>query len=86
MEESEHCSVCSRTPLVGEGVTVRQMGRREAFVCDLCLGKPRAATLGDTVRRDRVRSAEGAANVARVFPTPVVPATTVPALPAESAA
>lgn len=56
-----------------------QRGRREAAVCDLCLGKPRASSLGVLARRDRVRSAEGAINVTRVFPTPVVPAPSAPA-------
>ncbi len=56
-----------------------QRGRREAAVCDLCLLKPRARSLGVLAGRDRVRSAEGAINVTRVFPTPVAPATPAPA-------
>ena len=70
MEEFSRCSVCSRTPLVGEAVTVLARGRREAPVCDLCREKPRAAQLGEPVRRDRVRSAAGAETVRRLFPTP----------------
>jgi hypothetical protein len=73
MVESESCSVCRRAPLVGESVTVLERGRREAAVCDLCGGKPRAAALGEPIRRERVRTAAGAENVQRVFPRPVVP-------------
>jgi hypothetical protein len=62
-DEFVRCSVCSRTPLVGEGVTVLRRGRREAMVCDLCLAKPRAGALGEPVGRDRIRSAAGAATV-----------------------
>ena len=71
MEEFSRCSVCTRTPLVGESVTVLARGRREAPVCDLCRQKPRAAQLGEAVRRDRVRSAAGAETVRRLFPTPI---------------
>jgi hypothetical protein len=73
MDELPCCEVCARTPLIGEGVTVVAGERGELIVCDLCLAKPRAAALGEQVRRDRVRSAAGAANVHRVFPRPVVP-------------
>jgi len=45
-------------------------GRREALVCDLCLERPRAATLGEAARRERVRSEAGAETVARVWPQP----------------
>ena len=74
MDEFAHCSVCARTPLVGEGVTLMQKGRREAIVCDQCLRTPRAGTLGEATGRERVRSAAGAANVERIFPRPVVAA------------
>jgi hypothetical protein len=63
MDEFDRCSVCARTPLVGEGVTVLRRADREATVCDLCLAKPRAAALGELIRRDRVRTAAGAATV-----------------------
>jgi hypothetical protein len=63
MDEFDHCSVCARTPLVGEGITVLRRGTREATVCDLCLAKPRAAALGEQIRRDRVKSAAGADTV-----------------------
>lgn len=43
---------------------------REAAVCDLCLERPRVAALGEALRRERVRSTEGAATVARVWPQP----------------
>jgi hypothetical protein len=81
MEEFTRCSVCDRTPLVGEGVTVRERGRREALVCDLCADNPRALALGEPVRRERIRSAAGAANVERVFPRPVVPVPEQPPAP-----
>jgi hypothetical protein len=84
MEEFSCCSVCCRTPLVGESVTVLARGRREAPVCDLCRRKPRAAQLGERVRRDRVRSAAGAETVRRIFPTPV-PAERPAARPAAAA-
>ncbi|HKG34906.1 MAG TPA: hypothetical protein VKA89_00545 [Solirubrobacterales bacterium] len=71
MEESALCSVCCRTPLVGEEVTVVGRGRRESFVCDLCSAKPRAEALGDPLRRERVRTAGGAATVRREYPRPV---------------
>jgi hypothetical protein len=71
--ESESCVVCGRAPLVGESVTVVASGRREAAVCDLCGAKPRALSLGEPVRRERVRTAAGAANVHTAFPRPVLP-------------
>ena len=71
MEEFAPCSVCSRTPLVGESVTVLARGRREAAVCDLCRRTPRATQLGEPLRRDRVRSTAGAETVQRVYPRPV---------------
>jgi hypothetical protein len=72
MEEFGRCAVCSRTPLVGEGVTVCQRRNgNESIVCDLCLDRPRARALGERTRRERVRSAAGAANVQRIFPRPV---------------
>lgn len=87
MEEFARCSVCARTPLVGEGVTVMQKGRREALVCDLCPAKPRAAALGEPVRRERIRSAEGASTVERLYPRPVFPGVSGrPAKPAETVA
>ena len=73
MDELPHCEVCARTPLVGEGITVIANARGEVIVCDLCRAKPRAAALGDPIRRDRMRSTAGAANVHRVFPRPLVP-------------
>ena len=63
MDEFDRCSVCARTPLVGEGITVLRRGDREAMVCDLCLAKPRAAALGEQIRRDRVRTTAGADTV-----------------------
>jgi len=72
MEDFEqHCAVCARTPLIGEGLTVVGRGQREDLVCDLCLAKPRAAALGEQLRRCRVKSAAGAANVKRIYPRPV---------------
>jgi len=72
MEDLEqHCAVCARMPLVGEGFTVVGGGRREELVCDLCLAKPRAAALGEQLRRGRVKRAAGAANVQRIYPRPV---------------
>ncbi len=73
MDEYRRCSVCARTPLVGEQVTVMQNGHREALVCDQCLGAPRAEALGEAVGCERVRSAAGAANVSRIYPRPVAP-------------
>ena len=61
--EFDRCSVCSRTPLVGESITLLRRGKRDAIVCDLCLAKPRAAALGEAIGRDRVRSTAGASNV-----------------------
>jgi hypothetical protein len=57
MDEFEPCSVCARTPLVGEGVTVIGDRDHESVVCDLCLERPRAANLGATLRRERVQAA-----------------------------
>jgi hypothetical protein len=71
MDEFDRCSVCARTPLVGEGVTVLRRADREATVCDLCLAKPRAATLGEEIRRDRVRTAAGADTVRLATPIAV---------------
>ena len=72
MEDFEqHCAVCARTPLIGEEFTVVGGGGREDLVCDLCLAKPRAAALGERLRRSRVKSAAGAANVKRIYPQPV---------------
>jgi hypothetical protein len=70
MEEFIPCSICLRTPLVGEQVTVMRKVDRESTVCDLCLERPRASSLGEQLRRERVRSIEGAATVARSWPTP----------------
>lgn len=81
MEELARCAACARTPLIGEGVTVLGAGRRESPVCDLCREKPRAQALGEPLRRERIRSAEGAANV-RIVPAPApVPTRTAPAPP-----
>jgi hypothetical protein len=71
MEEFTRCSVCTRMPLVGEEVTVMCRANREAPVCDLCLQKPRAGTLGEAVRRERIHSAGGGGAVRRVIPEPV---------------
>ena len=71
MDEFSQCAICSRMPLVGEGVTVMQRGRREAIVCDPCIAKPRAAELGEPVRRERMKTAAGAETVQRIIPRPV---------------
>jgi hypothetical protein len=71
MDEFDRCSVCARVPLVGEGITVLRRANREAMVCDLCLAKPRAAALGEEIRRDRVRTAAGAATVRVATPVAV---------------
>jgi len=71
MDEFSQCAICSRMPLVGEGVTVLQRGRREAIVCDPCIAKPRAAELGEPVRRERMKTAAGAETVQRIIPRPV---------------
>lgn len=81
MEDFARCSVCARTPLVGETVTVKVLGRRESLVCDLCAENPRARALGEAARRERIRSAVGAATVERVYPRPVTPVPEVPAAP-----
>jgi hypothetical protein len=59
VDEFEPCSVCARTPLVGEAVTVvgDRDRDRESVVCDLCMERPRAANLGVPLRRERVRAA-----------------------------
>ena len=71
MDEFSQCAICFRMPLVGEGVTVLQRGRREAIVCDPCIAKPRAAELGEPVRRERMKTAAGAETVQRIIPRPV---------------
>ena len=71
MEEFARCSVCARTPLVGEGFTVFGVERRELLVCDLCQAKPRAQALGEPLRRGRVKTAAGAESVQRIYPRPV---------------
>jgi hypothetical protein len=87
MDEFARCSVCARTPIVGETVSLFRTGRRERPVCDLCIAKPRAQALGDPVGRVRVRSAAGAANVHRIFPEPVLaPGRAEPARPGEAVA
>lgn len=70
MEEFTRCAVCARTPVVGEQVSVMTAGHRESPVCDLCLERPRAQTLGEPERRERIRSSAGAENVRRVWPAP----------------
>jgi hypothetical protein len=72
MDEFGRCSVCLRNPLIGERITVMRDGQREAAVCDFCLQSPRAKVLGEAVRRERVRSAAGAANVKRARPAPAL--------------
>jgi hypothetical protein len=66
VDEFTTCAACSRTPLVGERVTLMSDGSREAPVCELCSDRPRAAALGEPVRRERIRSAAGASNVRRL--------------------
>jgi hypothetical protein len=80
MEEFTPCSVCNRTPVVGERVAVISNGRRESPVCDLCLERPRALAMGEVVRRERIRSTAGAATVRRDLPSPVEPREPVAAL------
>jgi hypothetical protein len=70
MDEFTPCSICLRTPLIGEEVTMMRKGERESAVCDLCIERPRAAALGEQLRRERVRSIEGAETVIRSWPTP----------------
>ena len=70
MDEFTPCTICLRTPLVGEEVTMMRKGERESAVCDLCLQRPRAVALGEQQRRERVRSIEGAETVIRGWPTP----------------
>jgi hypothetical protein len=70
MDEFVPCSVCSRTPLIGEEVTVLGRGGGESPVCSLCLERPRTRALGEPLRQERMRSATGAANVRRSWPVP----------------
>ena len=70
MDEFTPCTICLRTPLVGEEVTIMREGERESAVCDLCLQRPRVAALGEQQRRERVRSIAGAETVTRSWPTP----------------
>jgi len=70
MDEFTPCFVCDRLPLVGEPVDVMADGEREYLVCDNCAANPRATALGEVIRRDRIRSAEGAENVHRIYPHP----------------
>jgi hypothetical protein len=70
MDEFVACGVCARTPLIGERVAVMSRAEIEVAVCDLCLRNPRVAALGEQVRRERVRSVAGAANVRRAWPRP----------------
>ena len=70
MDEFAHCCTCARVPLLGESVTVMREGERESAVCDLCLDRPRSNVLGEPVRRERVRSIAGAANVRRAWEHP----------------
>jgi hypothetical protein len=70
MDEYGRCSVCLRNPLIGERITVMRDGGSEAAVCDFCTASPRAAALGEPIRRERVSSAAGAANVKRAWPAP----------------
>jgi hypothetical protein len=82
MDEFSQCAVCARTPVIGEGVAVVRRGPDEVLVCDCCRRKPRAAALGEPIRRERIHSLEGAANVKRTFPKPV----RLPRLPTEQPA
>ena len=70
MDEFEPCSICARTLLIGEGVTMLGDAARAASVCDLCLGRPRAAALGEPLRRERVHSRAGAETVSTVLLAP----------------
>ena len=70
MDEFTRCSVCTRTPLIGEQIAVMSLGQNESPVCELCLERPRTDVLGEIVRRERVRSTAGAANVRRAWPVP----------------
>ena len=73
MDEFTPCSACSRTPLIGERVTVMFDGHRESAVCELCLDRPRSRTLGEPIRRERIHSVAGAANVSIDAPLPAAP-------------
>ncbi len=86
MDEFEPCSICARTPLVGESVTMLGDAAPVSPVCDLCLGRPRAAALGEPLRRERVRSRAGAETVSRVLPAPRQPVQEVPTVLAAVAA
>jgi hypothetical protein len=68
--------------MVGEQMTIMRRGQRESAVCDLCLERPRAVALGEPERRERVRTAAGAANVRSASPAPPRPVPDGPA-PAE---
>jgi hypothetical protein len=70
MDELRRCTVCDRTPLVGEQVGVVSSRGREAIVCLQCAATPRALALGAPDRQQRVRSAVGAASVRNPAPTP----------------
>jgi hypothetical protein len=59
------CSVCARTPLVGEWTTAHADGGGVVWLCELCESEPRrSARLGAPLRRARVRST-AASNVRR---------------------
>ena len=77
MDEFTRCSICLRTPLIGEQVTAMRRGEHESAVCDLCLERPRTTALGEQVGRERIRSVAGAATVVRSWPTPAREATPV---------
>lgn len=74
MDEFCRCACCSRTPLIGEEVAVfARRGPSESAVCDQCRDKPRARSLGEPARRERIRSVAGAATVQRIIPRPLAP-------------
>lgn len=73
MHSYDPCVVCSRTPLVGESVSVAIAGGQETPICELCAEKPRAMALGAPTRRERMRSARGAATVRRTHPVVRIP-------------
>jgi len=60
------CGCCLRLPLVGEPVT-RHRSRKGGtdWACGECERSGRAASLGEIVERERVRSLGGAMNVRR---------------------
>jgi hypothetical protein len=72
MDEFTRCSVCTRTPLIGEEIAVMTAGLRESAVCELCLGRPRADVLASWRRRERIQHA-GAAGVRRIWPVRPAP-------------